>query len=191
MSHAKGEDTTGGEDPPVVIRDKRKVDLHGGKLPPPAEAAEEAIATSEAKIQLAERTADLQRLQAEYANYRKRVDRDRVLVGEVATARVLVALVPVLDDIERADAHGDVTGPFRSVADKLTAALDKLGLAPFGAEGEPFDPSQHEAVMHDERDDIAVPTTTTIMRRGYRVGDRLLRPAMVGVSDPATQADPS
>jgi molecular chaperone GrpE len=200
MTHAKNEGPTGGDEPPVVIRDKRKVDVHGDKLPPVTESAEEpagrsaeeAIAASEAKVQLAERTADLQRLQAEYANYRKRVDRDRVLVGEVATARVLEALLPVLDDIERAEAHGDVSGPFRAVADKLATALEKLGLAPFGDEGDAFDPVLHEAVMHDERADIAVPTTTTIMRRGYRVGERLLRPAMVGVSDPVTapEADP-
>jgi molecular chaperone GrpE len=91
-----------------------------------------------------------------------------------------------LDDIDRAEAHGDLNGAFKAVADQLAAVLQKLGLESFGAEGDAFDPGIHEAVMHDERADIAVPTTTTVMRRGYRVGDRLLRPAMVGVSDPAT-----
>jgi molecular chaperone GrpE len=187
------------EEPPVVIRDNRKVNPHGDTplRPGPDAQSGEAGGTgptagsgagagpSEAEQQLAERTADLQRLQAEYANYRKRVDRDRQLVGEVATARVLEALLPVLDDIDRADQHGDLTGAFKAVADHLNVTLERLGLASFGDPGDPFDPTIHEAVMHDESPDVEVPTTTTIMRRGYRVGERLIRAAMVGVSDPA------
>jgi molecular chaperone GrpE len=195
MTHSFDRVATGGEEPPVVIRDKRKVDPLGDKPRVKTDSADDTAAgTAEAapapgpaaEAELAERTADLQRLQAEYANYRKRVDRDRVLIGEVATARVLEALLPVLDDIDRAEAHGDVTGAFKAVADQLGAVLQRLGLESFGTEGDAFDPSIHEAVMHDERADVAVPTTTTVMRRGYRSGERLLRPAMVGVSDPAT-----
>ena len=143
----------------------------------------------EAEARLAERTADLQRLTAEYANYRKRVDRDRTVVGEVASARVLEALLPVLDDIDRAAEHGDLTGAFKSVAEKLITAVSSLGLSPFGAAGDAFDPAVHEAVMHGEGDDVSVPTATTIMRRGYRINERLIRPAMVGVTDPAVQAN--
>jgi molecular chaperone GrpE len=190
MSRNAEHGATGGEEPPVVIRDRRKIDPLGDKPRVIAEEAADQSASvsplAEAEAQVAERTADLQRLSAEYANYRKRVDRDRVVVGELATARVLESLLPVLDDIDRAEAHGDLTGAFKAVADQLVAVLQKLGLEAFGAEGDAFDPGIHEAVMHDERADIAVPTTTTVMRRGYRVGDRLLRPAMVGVSDPAT-----
>lgn len=136
--------------------------------------------------QLADRTADLQRLSAEYANYRKRVDRDREVVGEVATGRVLAALLPVLDDIERAAAHGDLTGAFKAVADKLVTALAGLGLEPFGAEGDRFDPSVHEAVLQteDETGAVTEPVAAPVMRRGYRIGERLLRPAMVGVTAP-------
>ncbi|HEX2307631.1 MAG TPA: nucleotide exchange factor GrpE [Jatrophihabitantaceae bacterium] len=174
----------------MVIRDRRKIDPLGDKPRVIAEETADQSASvsplAEAEAQVAERTADLQRLSAEYSNYRKRVDRDRVVVGELATARVLESLLPVLDDIDRAEAHGDLNGAFKAVADQLAAVLQKLGLESFGAEGDAFDPGIHEAVMHDERADIAVPTTTTVMRRGYRVGDRLLRPAMVGVSDPAT-----
>ncbi len=136
--------------------------------------------------QLDERTADLQRLTAEYANYRKRVDRDRASVGELATGRVVEAFLPVLDDIERAGAHGDLTGAFKAVADKLIEGLSKLGVEPFGAPGDAFDPVLHEAVQHEESDDVTAPTATTVMRRGYRLGERLLRPAMVAVTAPAT-----
>jgi molecular chaperone GrpE len=190
MSRNAEHGAAGGEEPPVVIRDRRKIDPLGDKPRVIAEETADQSASvsplAEAEAQVAERTADLQRLSAEYANYRKRVDRDRVVVGELATARVLESLLPVLDDIDRAEAHGDLNGAFKAVADQLAAVLQKLGLESFGAEGDAFDPGIHEAVMHDERADIAVPTTTTVMRRGYRVGDRLLRPAMVGVSDPAT-----
>lgn len=137
------------------------------------------------QTQLDERTADLQRLTAEYANYRKRVDRDRVSVGELATGRVVEAFLPVLDDIERAGAHGDLTGAFKAVADKVIEGLSKLGLEPFGKPGDEFDPVLHEAVQHEESEDVTRPTATTVMRRGYRLGERLLRPAMVAVTAPA------
>jgi molecular chaperone GrpE len=134
---------------------------------------------------LTERTADLQRLQAEYANYRKRADRDRLLAGEVAIGRLLSDLLPVLDNLDRARAHGDLTGGLKAVADQLDAVFTKVGLATFGDVGDRFDPSIHEAVLHDESDAVTEPTCTTVLRPGYRLNDRLLRPAMVGVSDPA------
>jgi molecular chaperone GrpE len=129
-------------------------------------------------------------LQAEYANYRKRVDRDRVANAESAVGLALMTLLPVLDDIDRARAHGDLTGPFKAVAEQLEAVLGKLGLSAFGEAGDRFDPAVHEAVLHDESPDVSEPTATTVMRRGYRHGDRLLRPAMVGVTDPAPAEAP-
>ena len=133
---------------------------------------------------LDERTSDLQRVTAEYANYRKRVDRDRALVVEQATGNVLAVLLPVLDDIDRAREHGDLVGPFGSVAEQLIAALTKFGLTPFGAKGDPFDPTRHEAVAHQTSADVKEPTCVDVMRRGYLLGERLLRPALVAVADP-------
>jgi molecular chaperone GrpE len=136
------------------------------------------------KAQLGERTADLQRLQAEYVNYKRRVDRDRERVGEAATARVLADLLPVLDDIDRAREHGDLVGPFASVAESLTTVTGKLGLTAFGEKGDPFDPNRHEAVAHQTSADVSEPTCIEVMRRGYTLGERLLRPALVAVADP-------
>ncbi|MGW5703188.1 nucleotide exchange factor GrpE [Amycolatopsis japonica] len=133
--------------------------------------------------ELAERTADLQRLQAEYANYRKRVDRDREQVVVGAKASVVGDLLPLLDDLERAEQHGDLTGAFKAVGEKLVGSLQRSGLEAFGTEGEPFDPSVHEAVQHSTSPDVTGPTVTVVMRRGYRFGERVLRPAMVGVTD--------
>jgi molecular chaperone GrpE len=133
---------------------------------------------------LDERTRDLQRITAEYANYRKRVDRDRALVVEQATGNVIAVLLPVLDDLDRARDHGDLTGPFAAVADQLTAALAKFGLTPFGAQGDPFDPTRHEAVAHRTSAEVTEPSCVAIMRRGYQLGERLLRPALVEVADP-------
>jgi len=133
---------------------------------------------------LDERTKDLQRVSAEYANYRKRVDRDRALVGEQATGSVLASLLPVLDDLDRAREHGDLVGPFGTVADQLVAALGKFGLTPFGEKGDPFDPTRHEAVAHLTSAEVTEPTCVDILRRGYQLGERLLRPALVAVADP-------
>lgn len=141
----------------------------------------------------AERLADLQRLQAEYVNYKRRVDRDRVEVKQSAVVEVLTGLLPVLDEIHLAREHGDVAdGPFKAITDKLEAALGKYGLVPFGAVGEPFDPTQHEALMHAEwnPDDENLPsdaTTTTVVtvfQPGFKAGDRVLRAARVAVADP-------
>ncbi|MEU0502771.1 nucleotide exchange factor GrpE [Nocardia sp. NPDC005998] len=132
--------------------------------------------------ELAERTADLQRLTAEYANYRRRVERDRQATIEAAKAAVVSELLGVLDDLDRARAHGDLeTGPLKSVADKLADALHKQGLQEFGTEGEPFDPTLHEAVQHEG--DGHDPVIGVVMRKGYRFGDRVLRHALVGVTD--------
>jgi molecular chaperone GrpE len=180
----------------VVIRDKRRIDPVTGEarhaeadqsVASPSggtKSAEDSIPKAP-ELLLEERTRDLQRLQAEYANYRKRVDRDRVSVGELAAGRVLAALLPILDDIDRAREHGDLTGAFKAVADQLDTVLAKNGLVAFGEPGDRFDPAIHEAVLHTESPDVDRPTATTVMRRGYRHGERLLRPAMVGVTDPA------
>jgi molecular chaperone GrpE len=136
------------------------------------------------RSELDERTRDLQRVTAEYANYRKRVDRDRGLMAEQATGSVLSALLPVLDDLDRARDHGDLVGPFGAVAEQLTAALAKFGLTPFGEKGDPFDPTRHEAVAHLTSPDVTEPTCIDVMRRGYLLGDRMLRPALVAVADP-------
>lgn len=139
----------------------------------------------ELQAQLDERTADVQRIQAEYANYRKRMDRDRITVAEAATGGVVMALLPVLDDLDRAREHGDLSGALKSVADQLDGVMAKLGVEALGEVGDPFDPTVHEAVTHGQSDEVGTSTCTLIMRRGYRLGDRLLRPALVGVSDPA------
>ncbi len=193
------------EEPPIRFTDNRKIKRDAGSEsvapdentssgapasetatePSPGPVVEGAeVPTVEASL-LDERTADLQRLQAEYANYRKRAERDRLQAGDAAVARVLVDLLPVIDDLERAKEHGDLGGPLKAVADKLDGVTAKLGLTAFGQVGDPFDPARHEAVLHDESSEVTVPTCTTVMRPGYTVHDRLLRAAMVGVSDPS------
>jgi molecular chaperone GrpE len=155
----------------------------------PAEAAAPPSPALGAELEalrhdLDERTRDLQRVTAEYANYRKRVDRDRGAAAEQTTGAVLSALLPVLDDIDRAREHDDLKGPFATVAEALTTATGKLGLAAFGAKGDPFDPTRHEAVAHLTSPDVKEPTCVEVMRRGYTLGERLLRPALVAVADP-------
>ncbi len=138
----------------------------------------------ELAAKLAERTADLQRVSAEYANYRKRVDRDRLVVREQALANVLVALLPVLDDIGRAREHGELSGGFKSVAESLESTVTKLGLVSFGTEGEPFDPNVHEALTHSYSTAVTEPTCVQILQPGYKVGERIVRPARVAVAEP-------
>jgi molecular chaperone GrpE len=191
-----------------VVRDRRRIDPETGEVRPPAPDSgfgapePEAVITpdevldappsqeAELKSQLDERTADLQRLQAEYANYRKRIDRDREVVVNTAKASVAAELLSVLDDIERAAQHGDLTGAFKAVADKLVATLERTGLESFGHDGESFDPSVHEAVQHDTSPDVAGPTVTAVLRRGYRFGDRVLRAALVAVTDHEPASEP-
>jgi len=147
----------------------------------PAEPAEPDLAA-----QLAERTADLQRLQAEYINYKRRVDRDRELVRAQGKEAVLQSLLTVLDDLARADQHGELTGGFKAVADSLHDAVKGHNLEPFGAVGDPFDPNLHEAVAHaGTSTDVTVQSIDAAMRAGYRIGERILRHAVVSVVDPA------
>jgi molecular chaperone GrpE len=179
----------------VVVTDRRRIDPETGEVrvhtrPSPGAGAQPAPAAPAAPAddtaaQLAERTADLQRVTAEYANYRKRVDRDRQRVVDTATGAVLAALLPVLDDIDRARQHGDLTGAFKAVADQLEATLEKLGLQPYGVEGDRFDPTRHEAVAHQTSPDVTEPTCVAVLRRGYRMGERLLRVPLVAVAEPA------
>ena len=133
-------------------------------------------------------TADLQRLQAEYANYRKRVERDRAVAHESAIGAVLTELLALLDDVARAEQHGELTGGFKAVADQLNSITSRIGLEKYGTEGEPFDPQIHEALMHDESTDVSVATASKILQPGYKYKERILRPARVAVTDPATGA---
>ncbi|MGY0059757.1 nucleotide exchange factor GrpE [Streptomyces sp. LZ34] len=139
---------------------------------------------------LNERTADVQRLQAEYQNYRRRVERDRVTVKEIAVANLLTELLPVLDDIGRARDHGELVGGFKSVAESLEAVAGKMGLQQFGTEGEPFDPLVHEALMHSYAPDVTETTCVQILQPGYRIGERTIRPARVAVAEPQPGAQP-
>ena len=185
---------------PVTVTDKRRVDPETGQVreqatgpapsgPAPGAAPSE-VAASDGADQIAELTADLQRVQADFANYRKRALRDQQLTADRAKATVIAQLLGVLDDLDRARSHGDLeSGPLRSVADKLVTALEGLGLSGFGTEGDEFDPALHEAVQHEG--DGTHPVVGAVMRRGYKVGDQVVRHAMVGVVDtvPAAQGD--
>jgi molecular chaperone GrpE len=146
---------------------------------------------SDAEARLAERTADLQRLQAEYANYRKRVDRDRAAVREQAIATALTGLLPVLDAIDQAREHGELSGGFKSVADSLQSAVGKLGLVAYGEKGDAFDPKIHEALTATYSPDVTEDTCVEIFQPGYKVGEKILRPARVAVAEPATGPDGS
>lgn len=185
----------------VVIRDKRRIDPETGAARGPAasdrtpgdatggdEAGERVPA--EAVALVAELTGDLQRLKAEYDNYRRRVERDRAVAAEQATAAVLAALVPILDDIDLAREHGDLRGGFGAVGEALESLTGKLGLVRYGEPGEPFDPQVHEALVHSTSPDVTEPTAVTVLRPGYRFAGRVLRPAQVAVAEPA-QPEPS
>jgi molecular chaperone GrpE len=153
--------------------------------PPPGPPADDL------RAQLAERTADLQRLQAEYANYRKRVDRDRATVREQAVASALTELLPVLDAINQAHEHGELSGGFKSVADSLQSAVGKLGLVSYGQRGDAFDPKIHEALSYSDSPDVTEDTCVDIFQPGYKVGERILRPARVAVAAPGSGPDES
>jgi molecular chaperone GrpE len=188
-----------------VIRDKRRIDPETGEVrvqaaeespapeTPVDEGAEGAEAADEEEVtalkgQVAERIADLQRLKAEYDNYRKRVERDRVAVREQALGQVLSELLPVLDDIGRAREHEELQGGFKSVAESLEAITGKLGLEQYGEKGEPFDPTVHEALMHSLSPDVTETSVMDVLQPGYRIGERVLRPARVAVADPDPDA---
>ena len=149
------------------------------------EATEESIAEpGQATDPVSALTADLQRLQAEYANYKKRVERDRSLAHELAISSVLIELLPVLDDIERAQSHGELTGGFKAVADQIASTTERIGLTKYGTEGDIFDPQIHEALLHDTSPDVTTSTAAKILQPGYKFKERILRPARVGVTDP-------
>ncbi|HET6636715.1 MAG TPA: nucleotide exchange factor GrpE [Streptomyces sp.] len=157
-----------------------------------AAAAEAGVVAQldQTRTALNERTQDLQRLQAEFQNYRRRVERDRVTVKEIAVANLLTELLPVLDDIGRARDHGELVGGFKSVAESLEMVAAKMGLMQFGKEGEPFDPTVHEALMHSYSPDVTETTCVQILQPGYRIGERTIRPARVGVAEPQPGAQP-
>ena len=129
-------------------------------------------------------TEDLQRLQADYSNYRKRVDRDRAVAHELAVASALHEMLPILDDLDRARTHGELEGGFKSVADQIENAVSKIGLVKFGEAGTPFDPQIHEALMHLTSNEVSEVTATEILQKGYKYKERVLRPARVTVTDP-------
>ncbi|MFI0480429.1 nucleotide exchange factor GrpE [Actinomadura sp. 9N215] len=189
-----------------VIRDKRRIDPETGKVreraadtspapEAPADGNGGATVSDEEvdslRTQLAERLADLQRLKAEYDNYRKRVERDRVAVKELALGQVLSELLPVLDDIGRARDHDELNGGFKSVAESLEAVTGKLGLERYGEKGEPFDPVVHEALMHSYSTEVTETSVMDVLQPGYRIGERILRPARVAVAEPDPSAEAS
>jgi len=145
----------------------------------------------ETAARVKELTADLQRLQAEYVNYKRRVDRDRDLVLQNAKFSILSALLPVLDDVDRAREHGELSGGFKAVADSLERIVSGEGLVKFGRQGDPFDPRLHEALMHSLSPDVTTTTCDKIVQAGYQFGDRVVRPAMVTVVDPDPGAAPA
>jgi molecular chaperone GrpE len=187
-------ETDGGAQPPsgFTFADKRKINSDG--TPREAEPATDEVLEPEPEPDpnerlAAERLADLQRLQAEYANYRKRVERDRALARELTIASVVESLLPVLDDIQLARQHGDLeSGPFASVADKLESILAKYGVERFGEPGVAFDPEVHDALMHVEEElaeGTDVTTVVGVLQPGYRIGEKVIRPARVSVADPS------
>lgn len=131
---------------------------------------------------VAELTSDLQRVHAEYANYRKRVDRDREVNRQIAMGSVFIELLPILDDIDRAREHGELTGAFKTMGESLEASVSKLGLEKFGSANEPFDPNMHEALASEEVEGVTEPTVIAVFQPGYRQGERILRPARVSVA---------
>jgi len=191
---------------PTVIRDRRRIDPETGELRTEAPAAAEAAAADApaetpaaaaaggpsvggaddgaAQALADERLEDLQRLQAEYVNYRRRVDRDKNVARDAALSSVAEALLPVLDDVHLARQHNDLTGPFVAIAEKLEATLGRFGLVRYGEVGEPFDPMVHEALMHSHSEEYEVASVAQILQPGYRFGERVLRPARVAVADP-------
>jgi molecular chaperone GrpE len=160
----------------------------GAELPPqatPEESSPESDELTVTRMELEERTRDLQRLQAEYLNSKRRVDRDRELVRENATYAALAPITEVLDTIDRAREHGPLDGGFKAVADQLERTVAGLGLTKFGEVGDPFDPTIHEALSHIGEDpEVKVTTCKVIAKAGYRIGDRVVRAAQVLVVDP-------
>ncbi|HQY32503.1 nucleotide exchange factor GrpE [Actinotalea sp.] len=183
--------------------DKRRVDPETGAVREPAAAPEaaphaaphvdhaalgaapELVELEAAQAVAAERLDDLQRLQAEYVNYRKRVERDRLVARDQTVYAVVESLLGVLDDVDLARQHGELAdGPFAAIADKLEAALGRFGWERYGAVGEPFDPNHHEALMHALSPDVDQATVMQVLQPGHRVGERIVRAARVAVAEP-------
>lgn len=183
-----------------TVRDRRRIDPETYQVREPQETAAPAGpgdpgAPTEASVQvdeltqaLGERTADLQRLQAEYVNYKRRVDRDRDLARKVTIEGFVKDLLPVLDDVRSAREHGDLTGSFKAVGDEVERITGKHGLETFGQKGDPFDPHIHEALLHAHAEGIDGPTCVEILQPGYKIGERVLRPARVAVAEPVESA---
>lgn len=180
------------EEEGVRVTDKRRIDPDTFEVR--QQDASEPLTEMEAEAEfiegevvgiedkISELTEDLQRVQAEYANYRKRVDRDREVNRQLAIGVVFAELLPILDDVERAREHEELTGAFKTVGEKLEATLNKLGLEKFGTAQDPFDPNMHEALTNEEVDGVTEPTVFAVFQQGYRQGDRILRPARVSVA---------
>ncbi|WP_093799900.1 nucleotide exchange factor GrpE [Streptomyces sp. Wb2n-11] len=182
-------------EPQAAVPEKAGADSteESGPAAPAGDVQDVALTAQLDQVRMAlnERTADLQRLQAEYQNYRRRVERDRVTVKEIAVANLLSELLPTLDDIGRAREHGELVGGFKSVAESLETVAAKMGLQQFGKEGEPFDPTIHEALMHSYAPDVEETTCVAILQPGYRIGERTIRPARVAVAEPQPGAAPA
>jgi molecular chaperone GrpE len=186
-----------------TVRDRRRIDPETYEVrepqataaPPTAgtEEPESAVSNAEAEVMelkaaLAERTSDLQRLQAEYVNYKRRVDRDRDLARKVTIEGVLKDFLSVLDDVRSAREHDELSGGFKAVAEEIERVTSRYGLESFGEAGDPFNPHIHEALLHAHADHIEGPTCVEILQPGYRIGDRILRPARVAVAEPDPNA---
>lgn len=189
-----------------IIRDRRRIDPQTYEVRNPDDqatseasaAADQATDQQQAgaephgqsaeieklKAEVADRTADLQRVQAEYVNYKRRVDRDRDLARASGIEAVLRDLLSVLDSIKAARDHGELTGGFKGVADEIEKLAARYGLEAFGEPGDPFDPRIHEALMHAHAEGITGPTAVTILQLGYKLKDRVIRPARVAVAEP-------
>jgi molecular chaperone GrpE len=177
----------------VKITDKRKLDPETGAPRVSSDTQESPVSEQEAAedsvVELdpvAELTADLQRLQAEFANYRKRVERDRETTRDLVVSNTLAELLPIIDDIGRARTHGELEGAFKSVGEALESAVTRLGLKPFGEPGDEFDPTKHEAISHEYSAEVSTSTCMTIFQAGYEFNGRVIRAAIVSVADPET-----
>lgn len=202
----EGEPDPGRPAEPPKVTDKRRIDPETGAVrepapvtgdDPPADTEADPLAGLDFEptgadaeligaVALAEeRLSDLQRVQAEYVNYRRRVERDRAVARDQAVSQVLEALIPALDDLELARQHGELEGtPFAAIAEKVEASLTRFGWERYGAIGEVFDPQVHEALMHQHSDDVTEPTVSLVMQPGHRVAGRVVRAARVAVADP-------
>ncbi|MDV7132848.1 nucleotide exchange factor GrpE [Williamsia muralis] len=195
MTGPESDPVTATEEAPPAT-DAADAPVDGADAPPAPEsddtvdaAIDDTVADVAGSDKESELLADLQRVHAEYANYRRRAEREKVSAQQYGKGDLIKSLLPVLDDLDRARAHGDLeAGPLRAVADKITETLTAAGLASFGAEGDEFDPALHEAVQHEGQG--SNPVIGNVYRQGFRLGDRVLRTAMVVVVDgpePAVQ----